>query len=170
VNWLLSVLLLLPQPVTMMAVRESGLVLQGEYEQGALMRGQAPADAVKVTVEGKEVPLAADGRFLLGLDRDAPESALLAVHFSNGTQARQAIVVAPRRWNIEHVNVARRPGGASDAFMRVREPELARIVAARAVRSDAAGWRQDFIWPARGRISGRFGAQRIYRGEAWRLP
>ena len=24
---------------------------------------------------------------------------------------------------------------------------------------------QDFIWPVRGRISGRFGSQRIYRGE-----
>src|SRR5690606_27377564 len=30
---------------------------------------------------------------------------------------------------------------------------------------DSEGWRQDFIWPATGRISGRFGSQRIYRGE-----
>ena len=27
------------------------------------------------------------------------------------------------------------------------------------------GWRQDFRWPVTGRISGLFGAQRIYRGE-----
>jgi len=30
----------------------------------------------------------------------------------------------------------------------------------------AGGWRQNFIWPAAGRVSGRFGAQRIYRGTA----
>jgi murein DD-endopeptidase MepM/ murein hydrolase activator NlpD len=27
------------------------------------------------------------------------------------------------------------------------------------------GWRQRFVWPAQGRISGVFGSQRIYRGE-----
>jgi murein DD-endopeptidase MepM/ murein hydrolase activator NlpD len=31
------------------------------------------------------------------------------------------------------------------------------------VQSD--GWRQRFIWPTTGRISGRFGSQRVYRGE-----
>jgi murein DD-endopeptidase MepM/ murein hydrolase activator NlpD len=34
----------------------------------------------------------------------------------------------------------------------------------RALETGAQGWQQSFIWPARGRISGRFGAQRIYRG------
>ena len=49
--------------------------------------------------------------------------------------------------------------------MRIRRPELARIGAARAKDTGASGWRQDFIWPVKGRISGRFGSQRIYRGE-----
>jgi murein DD-endopeptidase MepM/ murein hydrolase activator NlpD len=48
--------------------------------------------------------------------------------------------------------------------MRIRRPELDRIAAARAVNADADGWRQTFIWPVNGRISGRFGSQRIYRG------
>jgi murein DD-endopeptidase MepM/ murein hydrolase activator NlpD len=47
----------------------------------------------------------------------------------------------------------------------MREGELARIAAARALDPPSEGWRQSFIWPARGRISGRFGAQRVYRGE-----
>ena len=37
--------------------------------------------------------------------------------------------------------------------------------AARDIRSETEGWRQGFIWPARGRITGLFGSQRIYRGE-----
>ncbi len=41
----------------------------------------------------------------------------------------------------------------------------AQIAAARAQVTDAQGWRQSFRWPATGRISGLFGAQRIYRGE-----
>ncbi len=42
---------------------------------------------------------------------------------------------------------------------------MLRAQAARARCSQTAGWRNEFIWPARGRISGRFGSQRIYRGE-----
>ena len=41
---------------------------------------------------------------------------------------------------------------------------LARIAAARAFDSASMGWRQHFIRPAGGRISGLFGSQRIYRG------
>jgi murein DD-endopeptidase MepM/ murein hydrolase activator NlpD len=47
----------------------------------------------------------------------------------------------------------------------VGRPELARIAAARAKDHDVEGWRQDFVWPVKGRISGRFGSQRVYRGE-----
>ena len=36
--------------------------------------------------------------------------------------------------------------------------------AARTRCSDSAGWTQRFIWPVTGRISGRFGSQRIYQG------
>jgi len=75
------------------------------------------------------------------------------------------IPVTRRQWRIEHIGIARRPGGPSAEFMRRREGELARIVAARSRRTDAQGWRHSFIWPARGRISGRFGSQRVYRGE-----
>src|SRR5690606_38828056 len=42
---------------------------------------------------------------------------------------------------------------------------LARIAAARTVETGSEGWRQGFVWPVTGRISGRFGAQRIYRGQ-----
>lgn len=49
--------------------------------------------------------------------------------------------------------------------MKIREPELARINAARGVKAQSDGWRQKFIWPAKGRLSGLFGSQRIYRVE-----
>ncbi len=46
----------------------------------------------------------------------------------------------------------------------MRAAELEQIAAARAVRGTSEGWRQSFVWPVKARISGRFGAQRIYRG------
>src|SRR5690606_32212721 len=97
-------------------------------------------------------------------DRDAGTSAILVATLADGRKVESPLSISPRDWNIERVNVARRPGGATEAFMRLRRPELERIAAARARDHDAEGWRQDFVWPVKGRISGRFGSQRIYRG------
>lgn len=139
--------------------------LEGEFTQGGWVRGRAPAQAVQVTLDGRALAVAADGRFFGAFDRDAGTSAQLVATLPGGRQLNRAIAVSPRSWQIERVNVARRPGGATEAFMERRRPELARINAARSVDHDIGGWRQNFIWPVKGRISGRFGSQRIYQGE-----
>ncbi|HEX4737994.1 MAG TPA: M23 family metallopeptidase [Allosphingosinicella sp.] len=140
--------------------------LRGEPVQGSLIFGTAPAGTQTLTLDGKPVPLSAGGAFVIGFDRDRTGSALLEARLADGRAVRRTLEVAPRHWAIEEVNVALRPEGVPDAeFLRIRKDELARIVAARAVRSDSDGWRQHFIWPAHGRISGVFGSQRIYRGQ-----
>ena len=137
----------------------------GKITQGGWLRGLAPAGTTALTFDGTPVPLADDGNFLLAFDRDSGPSGILVATRSDGTTAREALTISPRDWRIERVNIARRTGGASESFMAIRRPELAKIVAARANDTGATGWKQDFIWPARGRISGVFGSQRIYRGE-----
>lgn len=138
--------------------------IEGEAAQGALVRGTAPAGTVAVSLDGREVPLANDGRFLIGFDRDAPPTARLAFRRADGSETVRFLSVEPRPWRIERLNMARPSGGPTPAYRRLREGELARIAAARGQASVSGGWAQRFIWPARGRISGRFGSQRIYRG------
>lgn len=140
-------------------------VLTGALRQGGVVRGVAPAGTVGLTLDGAEVAIDGDGRFLLGFDRDAGKSMLLVATLADGQRIEETLEILPRQWRIEHVDVARRPGGASEEYLRLRERELARIAAARAQPSDSAGWRQRFIWPSTGRISGVFGSQRVYRGE-----
>jgi murein DD-endopeptidase MepM/ murein hydrolase activator NlpD len=132
--------------------------------QGALLRGTAPPGTVALDMNGRQVPLAPDGRFILGLDRDAGPTAMLTARLADGSEVRLALGVAPRAWAIQHVGMARPAGGPTPEYARLREGELARIGAARAQRSDAPGWAQRLILPAHGRISGVFGSQRIYRG------
>lgn len=110
------------------------------------------------------MPFAPDGRFLLGFDRDPGPSAALVARLADGSAVRLALAVARRAWPLQRINIARPAGGPTPEYARLREGELARIAAARARHPDSQGWRQAFIWPARGRFSGRFGAQRIYRG------
>jgi murein DD-endopeptidase MepM/ murein hydrolase activator NlpD len=139
--------------------------LQGRIEQGGVAYGTAPPGTVGLTLGGEPVPLAPDGRFMLGFDRDAPATLTLAARTDAGTIVTRTLAVAPHAWALQHVNVAKRPPVTNEEFERLRAPEVAQIVAARAVNSDSDGWRQHFAWPARGRISGVFGSQRIYRGN-----
>lgn len=133
--------------------------------QGALVKGIVPSGTISLTLDGQPVPIAPDGRFLLAFDRDAPPRAELVAQLASGGQLAQTLSVTPRAWRIERVNVPMRPPGTNEAFLARRAPELEQINAARAVRSESTGWRQRFIWPAKGRISGVFGSQRIYQGE-----
>lgn len=152
---LAAALLAAPAPV---------ITLDGTPVQGALMRGTAPAGTVALTLDGRPVQLAPDGRFLLGFDRDAGQAALLVARLADGGEVRLPLAVAGRAWPIQHVNMPRPATGPTPEYARLREAELVRIGAARAQRTDAMGWSQRFTWPAHGRLSGVFGAQRVYRG------
>jgi murein DD-endopeptidase MepM/ murein hydrolase activator NlpD len=143
---------------------EPAFRLDGAPAQGALVRGIAPAGTAALTLDGAAVPLAADGRFLIGFDRDAPAAARLVARLDDGREIVQALSVSPRAWPIERLGISRPTGGPTPEFQRLRDGELARIVAARTRGSDSGGWAQQFIWPARGRLTGLFGSQRIYRG------
>lgn len=142
-----------------------GITFAGQMTQGGWIRGMAPSGTSELRLGGRPVRVAPDGSWFAAFDRDATPAESLVARLPDGTVFSQKLTVAPRAWAIEHVNIPRRAGGPSEAFMKIREPELARIDAARALRTDARGWRQQFIWPVKGRISGRFGSQRIYRGE-----
>lgn len=137
----------------------------GEAIQGGVMIGDAPAGTSSLTFEGAPIPIDADGKFIIAFNRDAGQAANLVATLDNGQTVRQFINIAPRNWQIEHVSINRRATTRSAAFLALRGPELAQINAARSVHSDSKGWRESFFWPAKGRISGQFGSQRIYNGD-----
>jgi murein DD-endopeptidase MepM/ murein hydrolase activator NlpD len=140
--------------------------LAGDPVQGGLVTGRAPSDTQMVTLNGGNIPLSPEGFFLIGFDRDAENSASLVATLTNGQRVEQYLPVRPGNWRIENVNANPTGGAGTTAeFQARRGPELARINAARAIRSNSQGWRQQFIKPVAGRISGLFGAQRIYNGS-----
>ena len=153
------------QPVTRQAAVAPAFRLEGVAVQGGRLIGTAPAGTVALTLGDQPIAVDPDGRFLIAFDRDAQPEALLTARLSDGRLLSQPLTVAPRDWRLERINAPLRGGKSSDAFMALRRPELQAIAAARAKVTDAQGWRQSFIWPRVGRISGLFGAQRIYQGE-----
>ena len=143
----------------------SDLWMSGTAVQGGLVTARAPKGTRTVFLNDEELTLGSDGIFLMGFDRDADMQARVVFVLDDGRKIERYLSVTPGNWRIENVS-ANLTGGAktSAEFQARRSAELARINAARAIRTDTNGWRQQFIRPVSGRISGLFGAQRIYNG------
>lgn len=141
------------------------LTLSGAMTQGGVVTGVVPSGTVALQLGGQPVPVDADRHFLIAFDRDAGPTTTLVARLADGRRVERALTIAPRAWRIERINAPMRPTKSSEAFLALRKPELEAIAAARAVRTDAQGWRQAFIWPRVGRISGLFGSQRVYQGQ-----
>jgi murein DD-endopeptidase MepM/ murein hydrolase activator NlpD len=120
----------------------------------------------RVTLDGVVLPVTDDGRFLMAFDRDAAASAELRAARVGGEQVVARLTIAAGTWRIEQINAPYRGSAGNDAeFARRRPAELEQIGAARRRDVTSAGWRQNFIWPVRGRLSGFFGSQRVYQGK-----
>jgi hypothetical protein len=136
--------------------------LYGQATQGGWLRGRVPVGTTSLALDGMAIRFADDGAFLIAFDRDAAPTATL---MAQGADVRQTLSIAPRAWRIEHVDTPMHPPGMPDAeFARRRSGELAQISAARIRDTGAQGWRQAMVHPAAGPFSGRFGAQRVFRG------
>ena len=155
----------LPVPEPVQDSRPADFWFSGAATQGGLIIARAPRGTRAVLFNGLNLPLTPDGFFLMGFDRDAENSASLVADYSDGRRTERYVPVAPGNWRIENVAANPTGGAATTAEFKARRgPELAKINTARATRSNSNGWRQEFVRPVAGRISGLFGAQRIYNG------
>lgn len=143
----------------------SDFTLTGQLTQGGWARGRAPVGTRLLGFNRRAVVVAPDRSFFIAFDRDAAPRADILADLGDGTTTRGVLTIAPRAWRIERIPLGPKRGAPPNPeYARRREGELAQINAARAVDHATEGWRQKFIWPAYGRISGRFGSQRIYNG------
>lgn len=134
-------------------------------QQGTIALGTVPVGTLRLVKDGADIPIAADGRFIIGFGRDHAPIAVVVAFQTGGRTVTERLTVAKRAWKIENLPTLPRFSQPDAEFQARRPGELAQINAARRINAPSDGWRQSFIWPALGRISGVFGSQRIYRGE-----
>ncbi len=144
---------------------EVPLRLQGEMAQGHLIVGHTAPEA-RVRFDGEPVRVSPDGVFLIGFDRDAPETQRLVVELPNGPQRVRNLEIDRRDYAIQRIDGV--PPETVDppesALPRIqREVEMVRDARE---RDDArTDFLADFQWPLEGEITGVYGSQRVYNGE-----
>lgn len=139
------------------------LVLSGEWQQGAVLVGQVPA-GVSVHYKQRQLQLTKDGKFVIGLGRDAPATAEIITTEAGKTEVHSFAVKA-RTYAIQRVEGVPQATVAPNKEQDERiAREAALVTKARQVDLSLAFFSQKFQWPITGPISGVYGSQRIYNG------
>ena len=151
-------------PAVVTARAEARTTLPASVPQGSLVIGRTRADA-QIDLAGRRVRVAPDGAFAFGVGRDATGPLLVRIAFADGATAEHRIAVTPRDWPIEQIDGVPPDTVNPPPEIAARIDREQAAVAAARTRDDAReDFTQTFIWPVEGRISGRFGNQRVYNG------
>lgn len=144
---------------------QSGVAAEGlarSASQGSLIRAQVAPQA-RVQFAGRALRVGPQGEIVFGIGRDERGPMTVAIDSPDGRHEQVRIEVTPRDWPVERV------AGVPPASVEP-PPEIAARIAREQARVVAARERDDaredyaasFRWPVQGRISGRFGNQRVY--------
>jgi len=139
--------------------------LPASVSQGGLVVAQLP-ELARASVGGKPVRVGADGTLVFGAGRDDKGPLQVSLSYRDGRRETVRIAVTPRDWPIERVNgVPPKTVNPPPELAARIQRELAEVMAARNRDDDREDFLAGFAWPVKGRISGRFGNQRIYNGD-----
>ncbi|HEY5781017.1 MAG TPA: M23 family metallopeptidase [Lysobacter sp.] len=143
---------------------DARIVFPTSVQQGALVIGKVPAGSI---VRYRERILRATpyGSVVFGVGRDEAGPVDIEVTGADGRLQTIQVAVTPRDWPVEKIDGVPPATVEPPPEIAARiEREQAMVAAARERDDDRADFARPFVWPVQGRISGRFGNQRIYNG------
>lgn len=139
--------------------------LDGSLIQGGMVRGRV-APGTRVELDGKAIMVGPNGEFVFGLGRDAPVAATIRAIDPGGNEEIRKLTIFPQIYDIERVD------GLPPRTVTIPPEEKARRARERGMVGNARGsmsgrldWQGMFAWPAKGRVSGVYGSQRILNGK-----
>jgi len=153
--------------LTMLAtVPVQALDLDGPLVQGALRIGTVEAGTSVIVDETAVRVSPRTGKFVFGVGRDRTKPIRIVVSGTDGVSEAFTLAVTVRKFDIERIDgLPPRKVSPNTADMdRIRREGLL-ISAARARDSELTHALAGFRWPMTGRISGRYGNQRILNGK-----
>lgn len=155
-----------PQPGQQAAAAsgDQRIVFPASVSQGALVFGRVPPGSA-VRYGGRELHATPYGTVVFGVGRDEGGPVRVEIRRADGSAETASIAVTPRDWPIERIDGVPPSTVNPPPEIAARiEREQAEVSAARVRDDDRTDFVQAFIWPVEGRVSGRFGNQRVYNG------
>ena len=141
------------------AIEFKGKFLQGHYIIGIT------DPSAQIIIGKKEVKVSKNGYFVFGIDRDRKFD-LIITKIQHGKKERIIKKVLKRKYNIQRIDGLEesKVTPPESVYKRIKE-ENNKIGKARAINSDLPFFKNQFIKPVNGIISGVYGSQRILNGK-----
>ena len=142
----------------------NAIEFQGKFLQGHFILGKTNPGA-KIIVGKKKVRVSQDGFFVFGIDRDQKYDLTFTKIF-DGKKTTITKKVLKRKYNIQRIDGLEesKVTPPESVYKRIKKENNA-IGEARAINSELQFFKQKFIIPVEGIISGVYGSQRILNGK-----
>ena len=137
---------------------------KGKFIQGHYIIGKTSSNS-EIKIDKKEVKVSEDGYFVFGLDRDRKFD--VTINLKQGNINKKIIKkVLKRKYNIQRIDglAESKVTPPESVYKRIKKENNA-IGEARAINSDLQFFKEKFIMPVEGIISGVYGSQRILNGK-----
>ena len=142
----------------------SAIEFTGKFIQGHFILGKTETDS-KIIIDKKEIKVSKDGYFVFGIDRDRKFD-ILITKISNGKKEKIVKKIFKRKYKIQKIDglPENKVTPPESVYKRIKKENNA-IGEARAINSDLNYFKNKFIMPVDGIITGVYGSQRILNGK-----
>ena len=145
-------------------LKVSAIEFIGNFSQGNFILGKTEPNT-KIIVNKTEVRVSKDGYFVFGIDRDRKYD-LIITKISNGKKEKIVKKILKRKYKIQRIDglPENKVTPPESVYKRIKA-ENNRIGEARAINSELNFFKDKFIIPVEGIITGVYGSQRILNGK-----
>tara|TARA_Y100000768_G_scaffold377104_1_gene349917 strand:- start:3 stop:806 length:804 start_codon:yes stop_codon:yes gene_type:complete len=142
----------------------NAIEFQGKFIQGHFILGKTDPKA-KIIVDKKKVKVSKDGFFVFGIDRDRKFD-LIFTKIIDSKKEKIIKKILKRKYKIQRIDglPENKVTPPESVYKRIKKENNA-IGKARAINSDLLFFKNKFIMPVEGIISGVYGSQRILNGK-----
>ena len=136
----------------------------GKFIQGHFIIGKTEPKS-KIIIGKKEVKVSKDGYFVFGIDRDRKFD-VLVTKIKEGKKEKFIKKVFKRKYKIQRIDglPENKVTPPEEVYKRIKD-ENYRIGEARAINSNLIFFKNKFIMPVNGIVTGVYGSQRILNGK-----
>ena len=136
----------------------------GKFIQGHFIIGKTEPKS-KIIIDKKEVKVSKDGYFVFGIDRDRKFDVVIT-KIKEGKKEKIIKKVFKRKYKIQRIDglPENKVTPPEEVYKRIKD-ENYRIGEARAINSNLIFFKNKFIMPVNGIVTGVYGSQRILNGK-----
>ena len=142
----------------------NAIEFRGKFLQGHYIIGITDPSA-KIIIDKKNVKVSNDGYFVFGIDRDRKFDLVVTI-IKNNKKEKVIKKILKRKYNIQRIDGLdeKKVTPPESVYKRIKD-ENNKIGEARSINSDLLFFKNRFIMPVEGIISGVYGSQRILNGK-----